>query len=137
MPLRPPNPAAGGRGWNPVRDDKTRLATITGYTAKGSNKIYVDNAGSVKQGMWVRVVLQDSGEWGGVAGHGPGPISRAEEEWWQCVDGMFPPLSECHVHMHICACACACARTRARAHTHTHTHTHASRTRARVSSRRL
>ncbi|KAI8464294.1 MAG: pectin lyase fold/virulence factor [Monoraphidium minutum] len=49
-------------GWNPVRDDQTRLATVTANSPKGSQKVFVDNPGRVQKGSWVRVVLQDSAD---------------------------------------------------------------------------
>lgn len=44
------------------RNTGGRLAGITGYAAKGSRKLYVDNTNGIRQGDWVRVILSDSSE---------------------------------------------------------------------------
>jgi hypothetical protein len=53
---------------NPVKPDYTYLARITsGYAARGSRQLSVDNVGRFKPGQWVRLVLQDSSEWAAAA----------------------------------------------------------------------
>jgi hypothetical protein len=48
---------------NPVKPAVTYLARVTsGYAARGSRQLFVDNVGRFKAGQWVRLVLQDSGE---------------------------------------------------------------------------
>ncbi|WIA36046.1 hypothetical protein OEZ86_007405 [Tetradesmus obliquus] len=50
-------------GWNPVKPGVTYLARATsGYAARGSRQLAVDNVGRFKPGQWVRLVLQDSSE---------------------------------------------------------------------------
>jgi hypothetical protein len=48
---------------NPVKPDYTYLARVTsGYAARRSRQLAVDNVGRFKKGQWVRLVLQDSSE---------------------------------------------------------------------------
>ncbi|WIA15873.1 hypothetical protein OEZ85_012625 [Tetradesmus obliquus] len=50
-------------GWNPVKPGVTYLARVTsGYAARGSRQLAVDDVGRFKPGQWVRLVLQDSSE---------------------------------------------------------------------------